>query len=148
MRRRSLPPAEIEGVAPSAARLQARPAESTADSVEDIPDSEDALEQSAHNSMAPPNAQIEDVGEVLAASVANLAIDAGMLQSANHTTARADLAINEAIDQLTEQLAAFCLEHLERTVDPSFRDPNNHVDVNRDEEAFENKLSVSISIIG
>jgi hypothetical protein len=80
--------------------------------------------------------------------VANLAIDAGVLQSANHPTARADLAINEAIDQLTEQLAAFCLEHLERTVDPRSRDPNNYVDVNRDEEAFENELSVSISITG
>ena len=81
--------------------------------------------------------------------MADLAIDRGMSQFAtNHPTACADLAITEAIDKLTEQLAAFCFKHLERSVDPSSRDLNNDVDVNGDRETFEDELSVSISIKG
>jgi len=72
---------EMDGIAPST-RLQARSAESTANSAENIPDSEepvalqandhpeprleDTLEQSAHIIAAHLNAQIKDVGELLA----------------------------------------------------------------------------------
>jgi hypothetical protein len=90
------------------------------------------------------------MGEILAQSVANLAIDADnliTLSAVNCTTASADLAINDAIDQLTEQLAVFCFEHLERRIDSSTRDWDNHVDMNG-EETFESELLVHVTIMG
>ena len=93
--------------------------------------SEDELEHPAASdiAMAHPNASIEDAGEALARSVANLAIDASGEPEAD-----------DAIDQLTEQFTAFCFEHLEKRIDQ--RQPEGNLDMNIDGEAFKNELSV------
>jgi hypothetical protein len=134
---RSPSPAEIEEIAP--------PPVSMANHAEYISDSDIPMPLSAHS-----NASTENRGEILAQSVANLAINADDLitsSAANCTTASADLAINDAIDQLTEQLTAFCFKHLERRIDSSTRDWDNHVDVNW-EETFESELSVHVTMMG
>ena len=66
---------------------------------------------------------------VLSRSVANIAI-------APNTWASTD----DTIDQLTEQLAAFCFGHVDKTLNSS--NGNDGADVNLDVEAFEEELRV------
>jgi hypothetical protein len=110
------------------------------------------LGQSADIVMAHTDAS-GDADEVLAQSVARLAISAdadGLItrSGAHRTIASADPAINDAIERLTEQLAAFCFEKLERRVDSSAGDWDNDVDMNREGATFENELLVRIAIKG
>lgn len=104
---------------------------------------EDEIQQSAARDIAAAHlsTSIEDAGEALARSVANLAIDGEALpmrSPANRASAGIGPAINNEIDQLTEQLAAICFEHLEESIDQRPDHPN----MNIDGEAFENELSV------
>ena len=52
----------------------------------------------------------------------------------------ADNTIENAIDRLADELAAFCFEHLEEGVTSG--DGNNVIDMNIDQEAFEEELRV------
>jgi len=49
-------------------------------------------------------------------------------------------AIDAAIEQLAERLAAFCFEHLERTVNPI--DGINGMDVDKDADTLAEELQV------
>jgi hypothetical protein len=53
-----------------------------------------------------------------------------------------DAAFNDAIDQITEKLAALCLEHLEKNVDLS--DGNGSADLNINAKALEDELRVRV----
>jgi hypothetical protein len=55
---------------------------------------------------------------------------------------QAHTAIKIAIEQLAEQLAAFCFEHLERSVDPTI-DGTTRVDVEIDMDRLAEELQVS-----
>jgi len=108
---------------------------------------EDKVEQSEAGdiSMAHMSTSVEDAGRALAQSVASLAIDdedLPMRSATNRTTAGVDPTINDAIDQLTEQLAAFCFEHLENSLDQGTGDLNNDLDKDMDGEVFQCELSV------
>jgi hypothetical protein len=100
---------------------------------------EDEIQQSAARDIATAHLStlIEDAGEALARSVANLAIDGAALPMRSPAD-RASAGIGHEIDRLTEQLAAICFEHLEESIDQRPDHPN----MNIDGEAFENELSV------
>jgi hypothetical protein len=90
---------------PSTPRPEEAPARSMADLAEPyrIDDAEAVLARSAANLPAPnPDASTKDADRVLTRSVAKLAM------------ARRDNSINDAIDQLVDQLAAFCLQKVEQ----------------------------------
>ena len=88
------------------------------------------LEEFALPDAVGSDVSIEDEDDVmLSRSVANIAI-------APNTQALTD----DTIDQLTEQLAAFCFGHVEKTLSSS--DGNDGVDINLDAEAFEEELRV------
>jgi hypothetical protein len=100
------------------------------------------LERSAAALAAPRrNGSIEDTGEVLARSAANLA-EGTSTEDAEEALSRSvaalrvaqaathpDGAINDAVDHLTEQLAALCLEHLEGGVNVSMSNRSKEMDV-------------------
>jgi hypothetical protein len=53
---------------------------------------------------------------------------------------------DNSIDQLTEQLAAFCIGHIEKSLHPSNgNESNDGVDVNLDADAFEEELRVRVN---
>lgn len=106
------------------------------------PRSPELLERSAAALAAPhQSASIEAAGEVLARSAASLSEnasteDAGeeslrsiaglqVAQAATHP----DGVTNDAIEHLTEQLAALCLEHLEGGVNASVSNRSEDMDV-------------------
>ncbi len=96
---------------------------------------EDLVDMSAQSEidLAVPDAadldvSIENANEVmLARSVANIAI-------------APKTSTDNTIDQLTEQLAAFCIGHIEKTLNLS--DRSDGVDINLDAEALEEELRV------
>ena len=53
-----------------------------------------------------------------------------------------DGAINDAIERLTEQLAAFCFEHLEGSVNASTSNSSEEIDLNTESDLFDNGLRV------
>jgi len=104
------------------------------------------------------NTSIEDAGEVLARSAANLALitsaedmeveaeaeEVSLQSVADLRVAAAcpDGAINNAIECLTEQLAAFCFEHLEGGVNASASNSSEEIDLNTESDLFDNGLTV------
>jgi hypothetical protein len=60
--------------------------------------------------------------------------------TANACVPHTDILIENAIDHLTEALAAFCFERLEKNV--TARDTNNRVDEGIDMAALEDELRV------
>jgi hypothetical protein len=146
----------VEEIEPPAARLEARQAVARmADiaatripdeaavpvSANDLPTprSLGLLEQSAAALAVPRrNVSIEDAGEVLALSAANLSEntsteDVGevLLQSIAglQVAAHPDGVIDDSMERLTEQLAALCLERLEGGVNVSASNMNEEMDV-------------------
>jgi hypothetical protein len=75
------------------------------------------------------DAEVE-VKEVLLQSVADLRVAAACL----------DGAINNAIEHLTEKLAAFCFEHLEGGVNASASNSSKEIDLNTESDLFDNGL--------
>jgi hypothetical protein len=100
------------------------------------------LERSAAALATPQrNGLIKDTGEVLARSAVNLA-EGTLTKDAEEALSRSvaalrvaqaathpDGAINDAVDHLTEQLAALCLEHLEGGVNVSMSNRSKEMDV-------------------
>jgi hypothetical protein len=80
--------------------------------------------------MPQPDKAIDGAEPVLARSVQDLAFP--------HPDAGA--AFNDAIDQITEKLAALCLEQLEKNIDSS--DGNGSANLNIDVTALEDELEV------
>ncbi len=86
------------------------------------------LEEFALPDAVDSDVSIEGEDDVmLSRSVANIAIAPNTLT-------------NDPIDQLTEQLAAFCFGHVVKTLSSS--DGNDGMDMNLDTEAFEEELRV------
>jgi len=98
------------------------------------------------------------MGEVLARSAVNLTLitsaeDAEVEAEAEEVSLQsvADLqvaaacpdgAINDAIERLTEQLTAFCFEHLEGSVNASTSNSSEEIDLNTESDLFDNGLMV------
>jgi hypothetical protein len=108
-------------------------ARSTADHANDLPASqlnEESARSVADHAMPQPDIAIDGAEPVLARSVQDLAFP----------RREAGTAFNDAIDQITEKLAALCLEHLEKNVDSS--DGDGSADLNIDAMALEDELKV------
>jgi hypothetical protein len=88
-----------------------------------------ATELWAENSLASLAEPQLDQEQEVAWSVTDLTV--------HHTP---DIAIEDVIDRLADDLAAFCFEHLEEDVNLSNK--NNVIDVHIDQEAFEEELRV------
>jgi hypothetical protein len=62
--------------------------------------------------------------------------------AADLTVPRPDASIDNAIDELVAELAAFCLDQLEKSITSS-----NRVDLNADADALEDEFEVSTYIV-
>ena len=78
------------------------------------------------------SAEDAEAEEVSLQSVADLRVAA----------AYPDGAINDAIERLTEKLAAFCFEHLEGSVNASTSNSSEEIDLNTESDLFDNGLRV------
>jgi hypothetical protein len=88
-----------------------------------------ATELQAENSLASLAEPQSDQEQEVARSVTDLAV---------HRTP--DIVIEDAVNRLANDLAAFCFEHLEE--DLNFGNKNDIIDVHIDQEAFEEELWV------
>lgn len=133
-RQRSPSPIDVDALTTSEDDLEAgAAARSTADHANDLPVSqsnEESARSVADHAMPQPDKAIDGAEPVLARSVQDLAFP--------HPDAGA--AFNDAIDQITEKLAALCLEQLEKNIDSS--DGNGSANLNIDVTALEDELEV------
>jgi hypothetical protein len=80
------------------------------------------------------------------AEAGNLAVARPVAQSAVDLTQDQATSIDDAIDQITAELAAFCFEQLERSVTPHH--PHDVLDLNTDVNALEDEFRVRHYIAG
>ena len=135
-RQRSPSPIDVDNLTTSEDDLEIRVvARSTADHANDLPapqSNEGSARSVADHAMPQPDIAIDGAEPVLAQLVQDPALP--------HPDA--DAAFNDAIDQITEKLAALCLEHLEKNRDSS--DGNGSADLNIDVKALEDELRVRV----
>ena len=107
----------------------------TADHANDLPApqlNEELARSVADHAMPQPDIAIDGAEPVLAQ----------LVQDPTLPHPDADTAFNDAIDQITEKLAALCLENLEKNLDSS--DGNGSADLNIDAKVLKDELRVQV----
>jgi hypothetical protein len=135
-RQHSPSPIDVDDLTTSEDDLETRVvARSTSDHANDLPapqSNEESARSVADHAMPQPDIAIDGAEPVLAQ----------LVQDPAFPRPDTDAAFNDAIDQITEKLAALCLEHLEKNVDLS--DGNGSADLNIDAKALEDELRVRV----
>ena len=135
-RQRSPSPIDVDDLTTSEDDLETRVvARSTSDHTNDLPapqSNKESARSVADHAMPQPDIAIDGAEPVLAQ----------LVQDPAFPCPDVDAAFNDAIDQITEKLAALCLEHLEKNVDLS--DGNGSADLNIDAKALEDELRVRV----
>jgi hypothetical protein len=135
-RQRSPSPINVDNLTTSEDDLETRVVvRSTSDHTNDLPapqSNEESARSVADHAMPQPDIAINGAEPVLAQ----------LVQDPTFPCPDMDTAFNDAIDQITEKLAALCLEHLEKNVDLS--DGNGSADLNIDAKALEDELRVQV----
>jgi hypothetical protein len=129
-------PIDVDDLTTSEDDLETRVvAQLTSDHTNDLPapqSNEESAQSVVDHAMPQPDIAIDGAEPVLAQ----------LVQDPAFPCPDVDTAFNDVIDQITEKLAALCLEHLEKNVDLS--DGNGSANLNIDAKVLEDELRVRV----